>query len=519
MLFNSYSFIFVFLPIVFLGFFLLGKYRNQFAIPWLALSSLVFYAYWDWYSLTILLGSIFVNFSFASGISNTAKQLKKWLLVAAIAINILLLGYYKYSNFFLSEIKYFSEGENLNIVAAALPLGISFFTFTQIAYLVDVYAGIVSEKSFSRYLLFVSYFPHLIAGPVIHHSQMMPQFRSAKVFNLSAENIAKGVSIFSIGLAKKTILADTLSLYASPLFHSASLGVSANFIEAWTGVLSYTLQLYFDFSGYCDMAIGLSLLFNIDLPINFLSPYKSLSIIDFWRRWHMTLSKFLRDYLYIPLGGSKKGQVRRYLNLMITMLLGGFWHGAGWTFIFWGAMHGLFLTINHLWQSFAISLDINKFEGLLSYKILCWLLTFGCVLIGWVMFRSDSLAAALLIYKSLIAFGMNITLPIELQTVLAHLLPKSVLFTNTLGSLQIPLLQAWSVILVSLFFVLFMPNTNECVLKFVSRYGSALNTSEPLSFNFLFRRLPLISPIFFGILFGISLLSMTRISEFLYFKF
>jgi D-alanyl-lipoteichoic acid acyltransferase DltB (MBOAT superfamily) len=519
MLFNSYSFIFVFLPVAFLGFFLLGKFCNQLAIPWLALSSLVFYAYWDWHSLTILLGSIFVNFTLASGISKTKGPQKKWLLVTTIFINILLLACYKYSNFFLSNINYFSEGKNLFLHAVVLPLGISFFTFTQIAYLVDVYAGLVSEKSFSKYLLFVSYFPHLIAGPVIHHSQVMSQFRSAKVFHLNPENIAKGISIFSIGLAKKTIIADTLSLYASPLFHSASSGVSVNFIEAWTGVLSYTLQLYFDFSGYCDMAIGLSLLFNIDLPINFLSPYKSLSIIDFWRRWHITLSKFLRDYLYIPLGGSKKGQVRRYLNLIITMLLGGFWHGAGWTFILWGGMHGLFLTINHLWRSFVISLGINKFEGLLLYKILCWLLTFGCVLLGWVMFRSDSLAAALLIYKSLIASGMNITLPVELQVVLAHLLPKSVLFANTLGGLQIPLLQAWSVILLGLFVVLFMPNTNEYVSRFLSSYGGVLNSSEPLSFNFFSSRLPLISPIFFGILFGISLLSMTRISEFLYFKF
>ena len=267
------------------------------------------------------------------------------------------------------------------------------------------------------------------------------------------------------------------------------------------------------------MAIGLALLFNIDLPINFLSPYRSLSIIDFWRRWHMTLSKFLKDYLYIPLGGSKKGQARRYLNLMITMILGGFWHGASWTFIVWGVMHGLFLTIDHLWRSFAISFGIDKFEGLLLYKILCWLLTFSCVLLGWVMFRSDSLAAALVIYKSLIASGMVITLPTELQGMLAHLLPKSVLFTNTLGGLQIPILQAWSVILAGLFIVLFMPNTNECASRFVSGYRGVLNSSRPLSFNFVSGRALLTSPIFFGILFGLSLLSMTRISEFLYFKF
>jgi D-alanyl-lipoteichoic acid acyltransferase DltB (MBOAT superfamily) len=263
------------------------------------------------------------------------------LLASAIAVNLILLGYFKYANFFADNLNHFA-GTALPIGQVILPLGISFFTFTQIAFLVDTYQGKVKEFNFVHYTLFVTYFPHLIAGPVLHHKEMMPQFAKRNVCHLNWDNVAVGLSIFVLGLAKKVLIADSLAEFATPIFSAVAAGGQPMLFEAWIGALAYTLQLYFDFSAYSDMAIGISLMFNVRLPMNFNSPYKATSIIDFWRRWHMTLSRFLRDYLYIPLGGSRNGKAQRYLNLMITMLLGGLWHGAGWTFVIWGGLHGFY---------------------------------------------------------------------------------------------------------------------------------------------------------------------------------
>jgi D-alanyl-lipoteichoic acid acyltransferase DltB (MBOAT superfamily) len=409
MLFNSYGFIFLYLPIVLAGFFMLARTSHAFAAGWLALASLFFYGYWNPAYIGLLLGSIACNYAFGLWIAKSGVRReevrKKRLLIVAIASNLALLAYYKYANFFIGSVNDVA-GTSWSMGEIILPLGISFFTFTQIAFLVDTYRGEVKEYNFIHYTLFVTYFPHLIAGPVLHHKEMMPQFAHASTYRFSYENMAVGSTIFFIGLFKKVVLADGIAVYVGPVFAAPAAGVELTFVEAWGGALCYGLQLYFDFSGYSDMAIGLSRMFGVVLPLNFHSPYKSVNIIKFWRRWHMTLSRFLRDYLYIPLGGNRKSRAHRYLNLMVTMLLGGLWHGAGWTFVIWGGLHGLYLMVNHGWQSVRRALGQNP-KAPLSRPIhaLSVLLTFLAVTVAWVFFRADSLDSALAILNAM--SGMN----------------------------------------------------------------------------------------------------------------
>jgi len=397
MLFNSYEFIFLFLPVVFTVYFFLNK--NRFLIPakaWLILCSLFFYSWWNIKYLPLLLCSIIFNFSVGTALSksNTSKKKfidKKVILIVGIAFNLLLLGYYKYLDFFITNINILT-GHNLTLMHLILPLGISFFTFTQIAYLVDAYKGEVKEMDYLNYSLFVTYFPHLIAGPILHHSEMMPQFDDKRNKFLNYKNICAGIFIFSLGLFKKVVIADTFSVWAINGFDNLKI---LSFVEAWTTSLSYTFQLYFDFSGYTDMAIGASLLFNIILPMNFNSPYKATNIQDFWRRWHITLSRFLRNYIYIPLGGNKNGEYKTYNNLVITFLLGGLWHGAGWTFIIWGLLHGLALVIHRFWTKFGIKLG----------TLVSWFITFNFVNLTWIFFRAKNFDDAIKVIKGML--GLN----------------------------------------------------------------------------------------------------------------
>jgi len=409
MLFNSYGFIFLYLPAVLLGFFWLARVSHAFAAGWLALASLFFYGYWNPAYVGLLLGSIACNYAFGLWIAKAGvrreDRRKKQLLIVAIAANLALLAYYKYANFFVGSVNSLA-GTQWSLGEIILPLGISFFTFTQIAFLADTYQGKVKEYNFVHYLLFVTYFPHLIAGPVLHHREMMPQFALASTYRFNYENLSVGLTIFIIGLFKKVIVADGLAFYVGPVFAAPASGVQLTFIDAWGGALCYTLQLYFDFSGYSDMAIGLSRMFGVVLPLNFHSPYKSVNIIEFWRRWHMTLSRFLRDYLYIPLGGNRKGKARRYLNLMITMLLGGLWHGAGWTFVIWGGLHGLYLVVNHGWHGLRKRLGQNPHRSLSGpMHALAVLITFLAVVVAWVVFRADNIDTALAMLKAMA--GMN----------------------------------------------------------------------------------------------------------------
>jgi len=353
MLFNSYQFIFLFLPVTLLVFFLIGnKGHHRIALSWLVGASLFFYAWWNPAYLGLLLFSLLFNYACGVALSNKSEQAQnsnRLLLFAGVAINLLLLGYYKYANFFIDNINAFSES-NWHLNTIILPLAISFFTFQQVAYLVDAYRGETKEYNFLHYALFVTFFPQLIAGPIVHHKEMLPQFAKEETYRLNKQHLAIGLTIFIIGLFKKVVIADTFAGYATPIFLGAESGETLTFFQAWEGAIAYTLQLYFDFSGYSDMAIGLARMFGIKLPLNFNAPYQACNIIDFWRRWHITLSRFLRDYLYFSLGGNRKGEFRRYINLFLTMLLGGLWHGAGWTYIAWGGLHGSYLVINHIWQ-------------------------------------------------------------------------------------------------------------------------------------------------------------------------
>lgn len=407
MLFNSYLFIFLFLPITLTGFYLIGgRGHHRIAISWLVFASLFFYGWWNPIYLGLILVSILFNYTIGIALGNSGPNEGKRMLAWGVAANIGLIGYYKYANFFVDNINKLS-GQNYHLETILLPLAISFFTFQQIAYLVDAYKGQARESNFLRYCLFITFFPQLIAGPIVHHKEMLPQFAKDIVYKLNIENIAVGVTIFSLGLFKKVIFADNMALHATPIFSAAEHGAILTIFEAWRGVLAYTLQLYFDFSGYSDMAIGLARMFGIRLPMNFNSPYKAVNIIGFWRRWHITLSRFLRDYLYIPLGGNRRGKFRRYINVMLTMLLGGLWHGASWTFVMWGGLHGLYLIINYAWHAFRRYMNHDLAKSTELGQWIGRIVTFIAVVIGWVFFRAETIGGALSILNSMITIDTS----------------------------------------------------------------------------------------------------------------
>ena len=403
MLFNSYAFIFLFLPVALIGYFAIGRLGHLAPVIWLTLASLAFYSVSNWQFVLLLLAS--VAFNYCIGLLLISRPLRAAprfaVLTVGVAGDLLVLGYFKYAGFLAANLNaIFSTGLTVNIL---LPIGISFYTFTQIAFLVDAYRRNVARYRLPHYALFVTYFPHLIAGPILHHRDMIPQFERAAAKRPDPHLILCGLIIFAIGLFKKTCLADGIQ----PLVTLAFGPNAPSFDQAWIGALAYTFQLYFDFSGYSDMAIGISLMFGIFLPLDFNSPYKATSIIDFWRRWHMTLSQFLRDYLYIPLGGNRHGRTLRYVNLMITMVLGGLWHGAAWTFVIWGALHGIYLCINHAWINFgpAVSPRLAPLANTAAF-----VLTFLSVVVAWVFFRADSLSAAIYVLSRMadptqVAFG------------------------------------------------------------------------------------------------------------------
>jgi len=423
MLFTSSVFFYGYLPITFLGYFLLGYRSPIWAAGWLFLASVAFYGYWMPEFVLLLLGSIAWNFWIGSKIgkldpvfgSADKRRIAKHWLILGITINLGLLAYFKYAGFFIANVNALL-GFDWSFGKIILPIGISFFTFTQIAFLADAYLKGTKEYRFVHYGLFVTYFPHLIAGPVLHHAQMMPQFRELATYQLNLPNISAGFLIFAIGLFKKIVLADGVSPYADAVFMASEAGQQPDVIEAWMGALAYTFQLYFDFSGYSDMAVGLSWMFNIRLPYNFDSPYKALNIAEFWRRWHMTLSAFLRDYLYIPLGGNQNGEFRRYINLLVTMVLGGLWHGANWTFVFWGALHGTYLMINHGFQKIAGKPMVTLRETV-AFKILAWAITFISTVIAWIFFRATDFPSALRIFSSLAPFATDIGWESDIQTI------------------------------------------------------------------------------------------------------
>lgn len=518
MLFNSYIFIFLFLPTTLVGFYLLGKYGDhRLTALWLVFTSLFFYGWWNPAYVALIIASILVNYSIGTIIANQRQTIlrRRLILTIGISLNLVLLGYYKYANFFVDSLNSITN-TYIELAPIVLPLAISFFTFQQIAYLVDTYQGKTKEYNFIHYCLFVTFFPQLIAGPIVHHKEMLPQFADRRIYTFNHTTFSAGITIFFLGLFKKVILADSAAEYATPIFNAASSGMAITIFESWAGALAYTFQLYFDFSAYSDMAVGIGLLFGIYLPLNFFSPYKATNIIEFWRRWHITLSRFLRDYLYIPLGGNRKGNARRYVNLIATMLLGGLWHGAGWTFILWGALHGFYLTINHLWAHLSNKL-LNYDGDKKIWKITAGIITFLFVVIAWVLFRSENIDTALTMYQSM--FGFNgLSLPESLigkiGALEGTLIDLGVNFNGMFGnrifdSSGILLLAALSVI------TWFLPNLQE-----IMGSKGALGTTDYAQ--------PITTPswsntklwaITVGVVSAIALTALSRKSEFLYFQF
>ncbi len=395
MLFSSFEFILLFLPVTLIGYFFLNRMRLAVAANvWLLCASLFFYGWWNVRYLPLILGSILFNYTVGhlvadSGTRGKQAVSRKIIFVVGLAGNILLLGYFKYMDFFIGNANMLL-GSQLPLLHIVLPLGISFFTITQIAFLVDAYEGLVEEKELLNYALFVTFFPHLLAGPILHHKEMMPQFDRRRNKIVSYRNLSTGLFLFLLGLSKKVLIADTLSQVANPGFDTAT---TLNFCEAWYTSLSYTLQLYFDFSGYSDMAIGIGWMFNIALPVNFNSPYRATDIIDFWKRWHMTLTNFITTYVYTPILRSF-GRVT-FANAMVAtllaMLVSGFWHGAGWTFITWGGLHGLALVTNHAW----------KRKKLRMNPVLAWFVTFQFVNATFVFFRAKSWGDAMKVLRGM----------------------------------------------------------------------------------------------------------------------
>jgi alginate O-acetyltransferase complex protein AlgI len=473
MLFNSYPFIFGFLPIVLCVFFLAGKKSPRLAIAWLVIASLFFYGYWDPQYLWVIATTMLFNYAAALFLINPRWRdgQKKVFLIVCIVANLLRLGYFKYMNFFVDNINAFA-GTNYHLDLIVLPLGISFFTFVEIAYLVDAYRGDVGNYNFLDYCLFITFFPHLLAGPIVHHKELLPQFAKPSVYRFNPVTMAVGLTTFTIGLFKKTVVADAIAVYANAAFGAATSGVQLTFLESWGGAIAYTLQLYFDFSGYSDMAIGLGLMFGIRWPLNFYSPFKAVNIIELWRRWHMTLSRFLRDYLYFALGGNRKGPIRRYTNLLLTMIIGGFWHGAGWTFVLWGTLHGVYLVINHAWHAFrqnVLGQDLrhSTWWGREVGRVM----TFAAWVIGLVLFRSNNMDTALGILGSMVGRNgvpfLSPTLATPLSSAPSHLIAREI-GTHAIFSPLVFGDPFWGIVWVigALLAVRFLPNTHEIMRRF-----------------------------------------------------
>ena len=446
-------------------------------------ASLFFYSWWNVAYLPLILSSMLFNYVIGNSLNENFKQVrihKSSLLAFGIIANLALLGYFKYTDFFLENFNLAFDG-SVPLLHLALPLAISFFTFQQIAYLVDSYRRETAEYDFLNYALFVTFFPQLIAGPIVHHAEMMPQFASRWNLVKNYKNIATGLFIFSIGLFKKVVIADTFAKWATAGFDHAEV---LNLLEAWATSLSYTFQLYFDFSGYTDMAIGAALLFNIKLPINFNSPYKALDIQDFWRRWHITLSRFLRDYIYIPLGGNRKGPFRTYNNLLATFILGGIWHGAGWTFVFWGFMHGMALVVHRFWKQLGFTMP----------KVLAWFITFNFINIAWVFFRAKEWDDAIKVLSAMV--GGDLVLDHHWFEQLSYLHDK-VQFGAWLQAIN-----GNKYTLISILVVL--------LLSIIGK--NSMQYKDLLKFNKFY--------LFLGtMLLTFSLLKMHEVSEFLYFNF
>ena len=519
MLFNSYHFIFIFLPITLIGFYLIGgRGHHRIAISWLVGASLFFYGWWNPAYLGLILASILVNYALGVSLGNHDTQGGKGILALGIAINLGIIGYFKYANFFINNINWALDS-TFHLETIILPLAISFFTFQQIAYLVNAYKGETREHNFLHYCLFVTFFPQLIAGPIVYHKEMLPQFAKDMIYRLNHERLAVGLTLFIIGLFKKVALADGVAEYATPVFNAAEQGVALTFFEGWGGSLAYTLQLYFDFSGYSDMAIGLAHMFGILLPMNFNSPYKAKNIIEFWRRWHMTRTRFLRDYLYIPHGGNRKGKVRRYMNLMITMFLAGLWHGAGWTFIMWGVLHGFYLIVNHAWHAIrrAFGHDLQRSSAL--SRGMAQATTFIALVVSWVFFRAESFEGASNILRAMTgANGISLPMGLENLQSLSWLNEYGILFNGPFYNGLAYWPSGIAMITLLLLIAFFLPNTQQFMVAYRPAVGISPKERE-YSHTGLKWKPSAGYTLLMAIALYLSINLLTKASEFLYFNF
>jgi alginate O-acetyltransferase complex protein AlgI len=493
MLFSSYEFLLIFLPITIIGFYLLAaRQKHRLAIAWLTLASLLFYGWWNPVYLPLIGSSIAFNYLVCGRL--VAQGPRRTFLVLGIAGNVVLLGYFKYANFFVMNVAAVS-GVDWTIEKVVLPLAISFFTFQQIAYLIDSYQTRTRENDLLRYSLFVCFFPQLIAGPIVHHREMLPQIEQLGRTRFEPSTFALGLSVLIVGLAKKVLIADGISVYATPVFDTAATGAGVAMSTAWIASFAYTFQLYFDFSGYSDMALGLGILFGVRLPLNFNSPLKSDSMIEFWRRWHMTLSRFLQDYLFLPfsMNEMRRGWTAQpVFSFVLTMSLGGLWHGANWTFVIWGVVQGVMLAINQTWRTMRRSGGSRKASRLITIVSVAF--TFLCWSLSLIIFRSVDLDTALVMYKSMA--GMYS--------------PSSADLSAELWQVG-PLLVCLSAI------IWVAPNISQLFA------GHDISTGSPQQLKWLHPGLTWRPNVLWAIILAsiatISLLNMNSVNEFLYFQF
>jgi alginate O-acetyltransferase complex protein AlgI len=504
MLFNSYNFIFVFVPACLLAYSIAIRISPRWATLVLVGFSLIYFGWWNVRYLPLLVGLAIFNFLLGQRL--IARPTRS-LLIPGVALNLAVLAFFKYTDFFIRTANEVL-GARIGLLNILLPLGISFFIFQKIAYLLDCHRQRIVPHSFRDHLLYVSFFPQLIAGPIVHPSELLPQLKRLRA--LRVDDFSVGIAFFAIGLFKKVCMADHLALLARPVFAAADAGAPIVFAEAWIGVLAYTFQIYFDFSGYCDMAIGVARMFGIRLPINFNSPYQSTSVIEFWRRWHMTLSRFLRDYLYIPLGGNRHGHARAMINLMTVMLLGGLWHGASWLFVIWGGLHGVYLMVNH---------QIRRLRPRPSGRIeaaLGWLATFVAVSVAWVFFRAPTLDGATSILATM--SGRNgIAVPAEWP--LASLATQ--LGITVVNARDLPLYGSFErtwLVAACFAIVLLFPNSQTLMRRYAPALAPDGRTwlSGP---RWAAWRMTPAWAVFTAVLLFVSLMSLSNVSEFIYYQF
>lgn len=482
MLFNSYIFILAFFPIALILYYILNHSKKyKLAQGVLIVMSLGFYAYFHLWYLFVLIGSIVVNWFLSRTILGKRK---KYILVVGIILNISVIFVFKYYNFFLENINYIFKS-TLPLLNILMPLGISFFTFQQISYLIDSFRGETQDYSFLEYALFVCFFPQLIAGPIVLHQEMIPQFRNVELKTFNNEKFAKGIYLFAVGLVKKVLLADTISVGVD--WGYANLD-SIGGLDALLVVILYSFQLYFDFSGYCDMACGIARCFNFELPVNFLSPYKAISIGDFWKRWHITLTRFLTKYVYIPLGGSKKGKIRTLINIMLVFLISGLWHGANWTYVIWGAMHGIAMMIDRLADKY--------WNKIVKPVRIC--ITYVFVAFAWVPFRAANLSDAIKMLTNIFLkpeFNLSNDFCASFDMIEFTYFEEHISIFNKIIT-RFPSIHLWIILGISAIIIFFTKNCHE--KEFVARKGNAVITVGLLIW---------------------SIMSLAGMSTFLYFNF